>query len=61
MKKIPSGSSIVQAVLRKIYEAKEGLRAALLRHCANGFTSEILELLRDFEQRYTDMMSDLRA
>ncbi|PYH65909.1 uncharacterized protein BO88DRAFT_456663 [Aspergillus vadensis CBS 113365] len=61
VKKIPSGSSIVQAVLRKIHEAKEGLREALLRHCANGFTSEILEMFCDFEQRYRDLMSDLRA
>ncbi|GLA98395.1 hypothetical protein AtubIFM57143_006336 [Aspergillus tubingensis] len=61
VKKIPSGSSIVQAVLRKIYEAKEGLRAALLRHCVNGFTPEILEMFCEFEQRYTDLMSNLRA
>ncbi|KAI2968758.1 hypothetical protein CBS147323_4154 [Aspergillus niger] len=50
VKKIPSGSSIVQAVLCKMHDAKEGLQAALLRHCPNGFTPGILEQFCDFDQ-----------
>ncbi|GKZ26929.1 hypothetical protein AbraCBS73388_003443 [Aspergillus brasiliensis] len=61
VKKIPSGSSMVQAVLRKIREAKEGLQDALLGHCANGFTQDILDLFCEFDKEYTDLMTELRA